>query len=185
MDIRVWKRILHKKRPAPLDDHLQEASPSGWSFARGRPHWVIICKRPVPPDDNLVIWEDRCLGMPKILGDIETLGFPEISGNTRNSGFTQNIGYYPLPDDFQTESGRVRYQMKYRVLGRVRVPAGHCHQCSSSRASNLERVSHRSVWSSEVFLNIVQNASDPPPPPSFWTSGSFWRHFALRLDKVK
>ena len=25
-----------------------------------------------------------------------------------------------------TESGRVGYRMKYRVAGRVRVPAGHC-----------------------------------------------------------
>ena len=150
MDIRVWKRILHKKRPAPLDDHLQEASPSGWSFARGRPHWVIICKRPVPPDDNLVIWEDRCLGMPKILGDIETLGFPEISGNTRISGFTQNIGYYPLPDDFQTESGRVRYQMKYRVSGRVRVPAGHWCQ--------INVVSHHSTFVvTKLLRNVLSN----------------------------
>ena len=27
---------------------------------------------------------------------------------------------------FKNESGRVGYQMKYRVSGRVRVPAGHC-----------------------------------------------------------
>ena len=27
----------------------------------------------------------------------------------------------------KTELGRVGYQKKYRVAGRVRVPAGHCH----------------------------------------------------------
>ena len=36
------------KRPVSQDDHLQEASPSG--FARGRPLQMIICKRPAPPD---------------------------------------------------------------------------------------------------------------------------------------
>ena len=36
----------------PLDDHLQEAGPSGLSFARGRPLRIIICKRLAPPDDN-------------------------------------------------------------------------------------------------------------------------------------
>ena len=31
---------------------------------------------------------------------------------------------YPMIS--KTESGRVGYQKKYRVAGRVRVPAGHC-----------------------------------------------------------
>ena len=30
------------KRPAPPDDHLQEAGPL----------WMIICKRPAPPDEE-------------------------------------------------------------------------------------------------------------------------------------
>ena len=34
------------------DDHLQEAGPSGWSFARGWPLQMIICKRPASPDDH-------------------------------------------------------------------------------------------------------------------------------------
>ena len=61
---------------------------------------------------------------------------PEISGNTPNSGLTQNIGLYPIfrvtcyPMIFKTESGRVGYRMKYRVAGRVRVPAGHWTQPS-------------------------------------------------------
>ena len=37
----------------PLDDHLQDAAPSGCSFARGRPLRMTICKRPVPSDDHL------------------------------------------------------------------------------------------------------------------------------------
>ena len=41
------------KRPVHLDDHLQEACPSGWSFARGRRIQMIICKRPVHQDDYL------------------------------------------------------------------------------------------------------------------------------------
>ena len=62
------------KRPVPPDDHLQEAGPFRWSFARGkslrkiicrtpapsrrpfargRSHRIIICKRPVPLDDHL------------------------------------------------------------------------------------------------------------------------------------
>ena len=32
---------------------LQEAGPSEWSFARGRPLRMIICKRQAPPDDYL------------------------------------------------------------------------------------------------------------------------------------
>ena len=41
------------KRPAKPDDQLQEAGPFGWSFARGRPLWMIICKRPDNLDDHL------------------------------------------------------------------------------------------------------------------------------------
>ena len=41
------------KRPAPQDDHMQEAGPSGGSFARGQPLWMIICKRSGPLDDDL------------------------------------------------------------------------------------------------------------------------------------
>ena len=33
-----------------FDDHLQEVSPSGSSFARGRPLQMTICKRPVSSD---------------------------------------------------------------------------------------------------------------------------------------
>ena len=71
------------------------------------------------------VWE-----YPKYWVIPETLDLLEISGNTRNSGFTRNIGYYPIfrvtryPMIFKTESGRVGYRMKYRVSGRVRVPAG-------------------------------------------------------------
>ena len=39
--------------PCPLNDHYQEASPSGWSFRRSRPLWGIICTRLVPPVDHL------------------------------------------------------------------------------------------------------------------------------------
>ena len=46
-------RIIICKRLAPLDDHLQEAGPSGSSFARGRPFRMSICKRPVPLDHHL------------------------------------------------------------------------------------------------------------------------------------
>ena len=50
---RGWSlRIIIFKRLAPLDDHLQEAGPSGWSFARVRPLQMTICKRPVPPDHH-------------------------------------------------------------------------------------------------------------------------------------
>ena len=41
------------QRSVDPDDHLQEASPSGWSFARGRPIRMIICKRPAHQDDHL------------------------------------------------------------------------------------------------------------------------------------
>ena len=43
------------ERSARLNDHLQMASTSRWSFARGRILQMIICKRPVPPDDHLQI----------------------------------------------------------------------------------------------------------------------------------
>ena len=46
-------RMIICKRPVPPDDHLQEASPSVSSFARGRPLRMIICKRPVPLDHHL------------------------------------------------------------------------------------------------------------------------------------
>ena len=35
------------------DDHLQEASPSGRSFAGGQSLWMILCKRRVHSDDHL------------------------------------------------------------------------------------------------------------------------------------
>ena len=41
------------KRPNPPDDHLQEASSSRWSFARGWSIRMNICKRQVPPDAHL------------------------------------------------------------------------------------------------------------------------------------
>ena len=40
------------KSPAPPDDYLQEAGPSGWSFARGRSLGMIIFKEPVPQNDK-------------------------------------------------------------------------------------------------------------------------------------
>ena len=40
------------KRHVDHDDHLQEASWSGWSYARGRSIMMIICKRPVDQDDH-------------------------------------------------------------------------------------------------------------------------------------
>ena len=42
-----WKRLLHP------GDHLQKASPTWWSFARGWSIRMIICKRLVSPDDYL------------------------------------------------------------------------------------------------------------------------------------
>ena len=41
------------KRPVQPDDHLQEASPSRWSFAWGRSIQMFICKRLVDPDNHL------------------------------------------------------------------------------------------------------------------------------------
>ena len=41
------------KRSNPLDDHLQEAGSSPWSFASGQILRIIICKWPVNPDDHL------------------------------------------------------------------------------------------------------------------------------------
>ena len=46
-------RMIICKRPALPDDHLQEAGPSGSSFARGRSLRIIIYKRPTTPDDHL------------------------------------------------------------------------------------------------------------------------------------
>ena len=37
---------------------------------------------------------------------------------------------YPMIS--KTESGRVGYRKKYRVAGRVRVPAGHCRRVTFS-----------------------------------------------------
>ena len=48
-------RMIICKRPVPPDDHLQEASPSVSSFARGQPLRMTICKRPVPPDHYLQV----------------------------------------------------------------------------------------------------------------------------------
>ena len=47
-----WRMIICK-RPILLNDHLQEAGPSRWSFAIGQSLQMIICKRPVPLDDHL------------------------------------------------------------------------------------------------------------------------------------
>ena len=40
------------KSPAPPDDHLQDAGPSGSSFERGRPLRIIVGKRLAPHFDN-------------------------------------------------------------------------------------------------------------------------------------
>ena len=51
---------------------------------------------------------------------------PEIYRSTRNFGFTRNMFrltcYLTIS---KTELGRVGYRKKYRVAGRVRVPAGY------------------------------------------------------------
>ena len=39
--------------PGVTDDYLQEATPSGWSFSRGRSLQMIIYKKPAPADDLL------------------------------------------------------------------------------------------------------------------------------------
>ena len=49
---RGWQMIICK-RPVPLDDHLREAGPSEWPFARGPSIQMIICKRLFPPNDHL------------------------------------------------------------------------------------------------------------------------------------
>ena len=64
-------RMIICKRPVPPDDHLQEASPSVSSFARGRPLRMTICTRPVPSDHHLqeagpLFWQpqkghDKCI----------------------------------------------------------------------------------------------------------------------------
>ena len=41
------------KRHVDHDDHLQKASWSGWSYARGRSIGMIICMRPVYQEDHL------------------------------------------------------------------------------------------------------------------------------------
>ena len=46
-------RMIICKRPVPLNNHLQEAGPNGWSFAKGRSLQVIICKRLVHPNNHL------------------------------------------------------------------------------------------------------------------------------------
>ena len=47
-----FRRIWLEGRNA--DDHLQKAGPSGWSFAKGWPIRMIICKRQAHPDDHLL-----------------------------------------------------------------------------------------------------------------------------------
>ena len=42
---RGWRMIICKS-PIPPCDHLQEAGSSGWSIARGRALWMMICKGP-------------------------------------------------------------------------------------------------------------------------------------------
>ena len=50
------------------DDHLQEAGPSRWSFARGQSIQMIICNWPVHPDDHCcwkIDWDaDRLTNWP-------------------------------------------------------------------------------------------------------------------------
>ena len=48
-----WRKAKTATKTVPPDDHLQEACPFGWSFTRGWPLQMIICKRPAPPDDHL------------------------------------------------------------------------------------------------------------------------------------
>ena len=57
---------------------------------------------------------------------------------------------YPMIS--KTESGRVGYRKKYRVAGRVRVPAGHClvSQLSGQNPKNLQK----SVLMAPLILRI-------------------------------
>ena len=132
MNICVWKRILHKKRPAPLDDYLQEASPCGWSFARGRYLQMIIWEF-----GKIGVWEYQ-----KYWVIHETSGFPLISGDTR---------YFGLPAaQWFSKLNRVGYQMKYWVSGRVRVPAGHWCQ--------INVVSHHFTFVvTKLLRNVLSN----------------------------
>ena len=65
-EYRRRKRWIICKRPVHPDDHLQEASPSRLSFARGRSIRIIFCKRPVH-SDYVYRWSvsivGRCLSL--------------------------------------------------------------------------------------------------------------------------
>ena len=49
----IWILVEVTRVTWETDDHLQKASPSGWSFARGQSLRMIICNRPVLLDDRL------------------------------------------------------------------------------------------------------------------------------------
>ena len=54
------------KRSVPSNNHLKEASPSRWLFAKGWPIRIIICKMSALPDDHLhlsFVIVCRCLSL--------------------------------------------------------------------------------------------------------------------------
>ena len=69
---------------------------------------------------------------------------------------------YPMIS--KTESGRVGYWKKYRVAGRVRVPAGHCPYPFSKSMTILINttpvVEFDSFQSGKLFLHLLQSEVD-------------------------
>ena len=77
---------------------------------------------------------------------------------------------YPMISE--TESGRVGYGKKYRVAGRVRVPAGHCLHVLLvplvllSFCPLLPPLQNNSVSQEELECSHLSTAPPPSPPAS-------------------
>ena len=69
----------------------------------------------------------------------------------------------------KTESGRVGYRKKYRVAGRVRVPAGHCCQPSFPKSLIKSGDFEKPCWGDMALLKKTEHSErdffwDTPDP---------------------
>ena len=63
---------------------------------------------------------------------------------------------YPMIS--KTESGRVGYRRKYRVAGRVRVPAGHC-----SHTQKYAPTEQGEITGFKSSLTLIESTNTEPP----------------------
>ena len=95
----------------------------------------------------------------------------------------QRVGF------FNIGSGLVGYWTKYRVAGRVRVPAGHwseavrTRKCSAGMCTNHQETFHPKVLWKGIGQVLLYTISDGAVEPSFTSTNPFLRKEGLLCIK--